>query len=183
MQHERFVVKYVTANNCFAYLSVTWLRRLETKENAIEISHNGRKYYLSCVARINNDETLCIGATFARSLNIQEGDEVFVSSMKNVPSLKSINIAPRTASDRELLELQIDKVQSNLLNQVRIVARGQPIVAWISKFSSVTFIAGKLFILYNVIYSYLFRIYSNEIMLLLSYVNARLFFCNIILIF
>ncbi|XP_072762957.1 peroxisomal ATPase PEX1 isoform X2 [Anoplolepis gracilipes] len=110
-------------------------------ENAIEISHKGKLYYLSCVSRVNNDETLCIGATFARSLNIQEGDEVLVSSVKNVPSLSSIKIAPRTTSDRELLELQMEKVQSNLLSQVRIVAKGQPIVAWISKFSAVTFIA------------------------------------------
>ncbi|XP_071557616.1 peroxisomal ATPase PEX1 isoform X1 [Temnothorax nylanderi] len=141
MQRERFVVKYVTANNCFAHLSATWLRRLETEENAIEISHNGRKYYLTCVTRANNDDTLCIGATFARNLNIQEEDEVFVSSVKNVSSLSSVKIAPRTANDRELLELQMERVQSSLLSQVRIVAKGQPIVAWISKFSSVTFIA------------------------------------------
>ncbi|XP_018312210.1 peroxisome biogenesis protein 1 [Mycetomoellerius zeteki] len=141
MQHEYFVVKYIAANNCFAHLSTTWLHRLETKENAIEISHNGKKYYLSCIARVNNDETLCIGATFARSLNIQEGDEVFVSSVKSVASLSSVQIAPHTTSDRELLELQMERVQSSLLNQVRIVAKGQPLVAWISKFSFVTFIA------------------------------------------
>ncbi|XP_011877701.1 PREDICTED: transitional endoplasmic reticulum ATPase isoform X2 [Vollenhovia emeryi] len=141
MQRERLVVKYVSANNCFAHLSAAWLRRLETETSAIEVSHNGRKYYLTCVARVNNDETLGIGATYARSLNIQEGDEVFVSSVKSVPSLSSVKIAPRTASDRELLELQMERVQSSLLGQVRIVARGQPIVAWISKFSSVTFIA------------------------------------------
>ncbi|KYM85704.1 Peroxisome biogenesis factor 1 [Atta colombica] len=143
MQHERFVVKYIAANNCFAHLSAIWLRRLETKENAIEILHNGKKYYLSCITRVNNEETLCIGATFARSLNIQEGDEVLVSSVKNIPSLSSVQIAPHTTSDRELLELQMERVQSSLLSQVRIVAKGQPLVAWISKFSSVTFIAGK----------------------------------------
>ncbi|KYM98485.1 Peroxisome biogenesis factor 1 [Cyphomyrmex costatus] len=147
MQYERFVVKYIAANNCFAHLSTTWLRRLETKENAIEISHNEKKYYLSCIARVNNDETFCIGATFARSLNIQEGDEVFVSSVKSVPSLSSVRIVPCTTNDRELLELQMEKVQSSLLSQVRIVAKGQPLVAWISKFSTVTFIAGKFYVL------------------------------------
>lgn len=140
MQRERFIVKYITANSCFAYLSAVWLRCLDAEENVIEISHKEKLYYFSCLSRANNDETLCIGATFARSLNIQEGDEVFVSSVKNVPSLSSIKIAPRTTNDRELLELQMERVQSNLLSQVRIVAKGQPIVAWISKFSSVTFI-------------------------------------------
>lgn len=140
MQRERFVVKYITANSCFAYLSAVRLRCLEAEENTIEILHRGKLYYLSCIPRANNNETLCIGATFARSLNIQEGDEVLVSSVKNVPSLSSIKIAPCTTNDRELLELQMERVQSNLLSEVRIVARGQPIVAWISKFSSVTFI-------------------------------------------
>ncbi|XP_070158629.1 peroxisomal ATPase PEX1 isoform X1 [Polyergus mexicanus] len=144
MQREHLIVKYVTANNCFAHLSATWIRRLEAEENAIEISYEGRLYYLSCVPRIDNDEALCIGATFARSLNIQEGDEVLVSSVKNLPSLSSIKIVPRTSSDRELLELQMERVQSNLLSQVRIVAKEQPIVSWISKFSSVTFIVEDL---------------------------------------
>ncbi|KAL0101615.1 hypothetical protein PUN28_019032 [Cardiocondyla obscurior] len=144
MQHERLVVKFVAANNCFAHLSATWTRRLETKENVIEMSHDGKKYYLTCVTRINDDETLCIGATFARSLNVQEGDQVFVSSVKNVPSLSSVKVAPLTLSDRELLELQVERVQSTLLNQVRIVAKKQPIVAWISKFSSVTFVVEGL---------------------------------------
>ncbi|XP_039312379.1 peroxisome biogenesis factor 1 [Solenopsis invicta] len=139
MQREHFIVKYITTNNCFAHLSATWLRRLDTKENAIEISHNGKTYYLSCVARVNNDETLCIGATFARCLNIQDGDEVFASSVKSVSTLSSVQVVPRTANDRELLELQMERIQSSLLSQVRIVAKGQPIVAWISKFSSVTF--------------------------------------------
>ncbi|XP_011338168.2 peroxisome biogenesis protein 1 isoform X2 [Ooceraea biroi] len=140
MQHERFAVKFVIANSCFAQLPDIWLRRLETKENVIEILHNGKTYYLSCIPCMNIDKTLCIGATFAKTLNIQEEDEVFVSSVKNVPTLSSIKIAPRTTTDLELLELLKDKVQSNLLNEVRIVAKGQPVVAWISKFSSVTFI-------------------------------------------
>lgn len=31
MQRERFVVKYITANSCFAHLSAIWLRRLESE--------------------------------------------------------------------------------------------------------------------------------------------------------
>ena len=103
MQSERFLIKYITVNNCFAYLPDTWLRKLETKENVIEILHKDKTYYVSCNARPNNNETLCLGTSFARSLNINEGDEVFVSSIKDVPFLTKINVAPRTANDREIL--------------------------------------------------------------------------------
>ncbi|XP_076762251.1 peroxisomal biogenesis factor 1 isoform X2 [Xylocopa sonorina] len=103
-----------------------------------------KTYYVSCYVRPNLNETLCIGTTFARSLNIDEGDEVFVSSVKDVPLLTQINVLPLTANDREILELQMEKVQSTLLNQIRVVAERQPIIAWVSKFSSVTLIVESL---------------------------------------
>lgn len=145
MERERFVVKYITANNCFAHLSAARsTHRSNDKVNVIEVSHNERKFYFSTIFRANDDEVLCIGAKFARSLNIQDGDEVLVSSVANVFTLTSVEVAPQTAIDRELLTLQSEKIQSDLLNQVRIVAKGQPVVAWISKFSSVTFIVEDL---------------------------------------
>nr|XP_003707760.1 PREDICTED: peroxisome biogenesis factor 1 [Megachile rotundata]XP_012151141.1 PREDICTED: peroxisome biogenesis factor 1 [Megachile rotundata]XP_012151142.1 PREDICTED: peroxisome biogenesis factor 1 [Megachile rotundata] len=144
MQSERFLVKYITVNNCFAYLPDTWLRKLETKENVIEILHKGKTYYLSCNARSISNGTLCLGPSFARSLNINEGEEVFVCSVKDVPFLTKISVAPRTTNDREILELQIEKVQSTLLSQIRVVAKNQPIVAWVSKFTSVTLIVESL---------------------------------------
>lgn len=42
--------------------------------------------------------------------------------------------------------MQAEKVQSSLLSQVRVVAKEQPIVARISKYSVVTFTTGKLFV-------------------------------------
>ncbi|XP_043256334.1 peroxisome biogenesis factor 1 [Colletes gigas] len=144
MQSERLVVKYVTVNNCFVYLPDTWIRKLETKENVIVIEHKNKTYYTSCNAGINPTDTLCLGTTFARSLNINEGDEVFVSSVKDVPLVTRVNVVPRTSDDREILEVQMEKVQSTLLNQIRVVAIGQPIVAWVSKHSSVTFVVESL---------------------------------------
>lgn len=72
---------------------------------------------MSCNARPNNNETLCLGSSFARSLNINEGDEVFVSSVKDVPFLTKINVAPRTTSDREIL-VGCNKMDVYLLNSL-----------------------------------------------------------------
>lgn len=70
----------------------------------IEVTHNARVYYFSCrVHNIFPKDALGIGASFARSLNIQESDEVFASAVKQVFSLSSINIVPLTVNDRELL--------------------------------------------------------------------------------
>ncbi|XP_076242599.1 peroxisomal biogenesis factor 1 [Calliopsis andreniformis] len=144
MESERFIVKCITVNNCFVYFSDTWLRKLETKENVIKIVHKGKIYYASCNARPSQSRLVCFGTTFARSLNIEEEDEVFVSSVKDVPLLNRIDVVPCTAGDREILELQIEKVQSIMLSQIRVVAKGQPIIVWVSKFSSVTLIVESL---------------------------------------
>lgn len=40
-------------------------------------------------------------------------------------------------------DLQCDNVQANLLDQIRIVAKGQPILAWTSKYNCVSLIVGK----------------------------------------
>ncbi|XP_058795595.1 uncharacterized protein LOC131666734 [Phymastichus coffea] len=145
MHDERFIVKYVTANNCFAYLPEHWLRKLSSKAKALRVQHNDVNYYLSWYARPSPDNSrLCLSATFARTLNIKEGDEVFVSCAEEPPSLTSLAVAPKSSHDQEILDLQSDVVQANLLNQITIVARGQTIVAWISKFLSVTLIVTSL---------------------------------------
>lgn len=73
------------------------------QENVIKVIHKDKTHYMSCNVRPNLNESLCIGTTFARSLNIEEGDEVIVSFVKNVPILIKINVAPLTANDREIL--------------------------------------------------------------------------------
>ncbi|XP_043511745.1 peroxisome biogenesis factor 1 isoform X1 [Frieseomelitta varia] len=144
MQSERFVVKYISVNNCFAYLPDTWLRKLETKENVIQIIHKDKTYYMSYNVRPYVNEILCLGTIFARSLNIKENDEVFVSFVRDVPVLTKIDVTPLTTSDREILEIQMEKVQSTLLNQIRVVAERQPIIAWVSKHTFVTLIVESL---------------------------------------
>lgn len=69
----------------------------------IKAVHHGKNYYFSCIPRVISDEELCIGAIYAQRLNIQEGDEVFVSSTRNVPTLNKITIVPVKKSDYELL--------------------------------------------------------------------------------
>ncbi|KAK1126052.1 hypothetical protein K0M31_005579 [Melipona bicolor] len=63
---------------------------------------------MSCNVRPNLSETLCLGTIFARSLNIKEDDEVFVSFVRDVPVLAKIDVAPLTMSDREILVGLID---------------------------------------------------------------------------
>ncbi|KAL2736304.1 peroxisome biogenesis factor 1 isoform X1 [Vespula maculifrons] len=140
---ERFLVRYIKIDNCFAYVSDVWLRKQGTKNNVIALLHKDATYFLSCSPKQITDGTLCLARPFAKTLNIEDGDEVFVRFVKDAPSLTSITVIPETNEDREILELQVDRIQSTLLNKIQIVAKDQPIVIWVSKFSTIVLITGK----------------------------------------
>ncbi|XP_014237796.1 peroxisome biogenesis factor 1 [Trichogramma pretiosum] len=148
MQNERFEVQFVRVNTCFVYLPEHWLRKLSSRANSslIRLRHNERDYYLSWYARPSPDQSrLCLGATFARSLGIKEADEVFVTIVnEQPPALTSLLCAPASDNDREIVELQSEIIQMNLLDQVRVVAVDQPIVAWVSKFLSVKLVVKSM---------------------------------------
>nr|XP_050857822.1 uncharacterized protein LOC127067205 [Vespula vulgaris]XP_050857823.1 uncharacterized protein LOC127067205 [Vespula vulgaris]XP_050857824.1 uncharacterized protein LOC127067205 [Vespula vulgaris]XP_050857826.1 uncharacterized protein LOC127067205 [Vespula vulgaris]XP_050857827.1 uncharacterized protein LOC127067205 [Vespula vulgaris]XP_050857828.1 uncharacterized protein LOC127067205 [Vespula vulgaris]XP_050857829.1 uncharacterized protein LOC127067205 [Vespula vulgaris]XP_050857830.1 unc len=141
---ERFLVRYIKIDNCFAYVSDVWLRKQGTKNNVIALLHKDATYFLSCSPKQITDGTLCLARPFAKTLNIEDGDEVFVRFVKDAPSLTSITVIPETNEDREILELQVDRIQSTLLNKIQIVAKDQPIVIWVSKFSTIVLITEML---------------------------------------
>ncbi|KAJ8684244.1 hypothetical protein QAD02_020036 [Eretmocerus hayati] len=134
MQDEAFVVKVISVNNCFVYLPESWLKKLSSRPNVLRLEHDGITHYLSWNTRPSPDSSrLCISATFARNLSIKEGDEVLVSCAGEPPPVTSAVVAPVSSHDREILELQIENIQTNVLNQVSIVAKDQTIVSWITK--------------------------------------------------
>lgn len=66
-------------------------------------------------------------------LGLKEGDSVTCSLVTDIKSLVSINVSPVNKKDLEVLQLSPTKVQNELLDQIRIVNRGQIIIAWISR--------------------------------------------------
>lgn len=51
----------------------------------------------------------------------------------DVKTVMALNVSPMTKKDLEVLQLSPTRVQSELLEQIRIVNRGQVIIAWISR--------------------------------------------------
>lgn len=71
----------------------------------VRLKHNNYDYYLSWHASTPglDKKSLCIGATFARALNIKEGDVIFVTSVDEAPELTSLIVAPQSPQDRAIL--------------------------------------------------------------------------------
>ena len=75
-----------------------------SQANVLKVQHNGVNYYLSWYTRPSTDNSrLCLSATFSRTLNIKEDDEVFVSCVEEAPPLTSIVVAPKSSQDREIV--------------------------------------------------------------------------------
>ncbi|XP_051155362.1 peroxisome biogenesis factor 1 [Leptopilina boulardi] len=144
MQEERFIIKYISVNNCFLYLPDTWLRKLSSKPNVVRLTHKCIDYYLSWFLLPSPNVFPSLSATFARSLGIEEGDEIFITCESEPPSLTSITVIPKSIQDQEILEHQCDKIQSILLDQITVVARNQSIVVWVSKRLHVTILVDSL---------------------------------------
>ena len=132
----------------------------------MKLTYKDKDYYLSWFLLPSPDSFPRLSATFARSLAIKEGDEVFISCSLEPPSLTNIVVIPKSAQDQEILvsipqfesffimvslsthilqELQCNKIQSTLLDQISIVAKNQPIVVWVSKQLHVTVVVGSYY--------------------------------------
>ncbi|KAK4022478.1 hypothetical protein OUZ56_007940 [Daphnia magna] len=97
--------------------------------------------YATCVGEngLAENEDVVIGAQFAR-LNglVPDLETAFEIFSKNVPIASSVLAEPCVEEDWELLELNVDQIQSELLNKVRVVWSGAKIPIWLSDFVSLS---------------------------------------------
>lgn len=136
--HEHFTVQFVPSKTCFLYFSHKWFQRLNSPKFPVLKLKNGTK----CEAYLTwgpqpvyalNDCTVGINATFAYCLGLSENDYVTISALETVSSLQRIQLTPCSEDDYEILELCKDVIESSLLNQIRVVYKGEVLSVWVSK--------------------------------------------------
>ncbi|KAL1491690.1 hypothetical protein ABEB36_012251 [Hypothenemus hampei] len=131
-------VKYVTFKNCFVYLSPN-NQNFHTGA-CIQLTDKGKDYFFSATV-INNvvkDSYIGINGSYARTLGIEEDIFVEATLLNPLPVVNRISVQPWTKADYDVLELLAQNVQSNLLDQVRVVNKDQRINIWIGNNLSVT---------------------------------------------
>ncbi|KAI9345328.1 P-loop containing nucleoside triphosphate hydrolase protein [Obelidium mucronatum] len=77
--------------------------------------------------------TIELEVSLANELGIREGDRASVSLLTNVPKATTVNVAPATADDWEILELNAEYLETEFLKQCRAICMGQVILLWIRK--------------------------------------------------
>ncbi|XP_071798247.1 peroxisomal ATPase PEX1-like isoform X1 [Asterias amurensis] len=137
------LVEFTPIKSCFISLPVPWGQEFQRKQNSIfelQWGDRGRAYVSwagdMVIAAMNNGSTtptLQINGLYANKLGLCHGEEVLLRPVSAVHHCSRISVEPATSDDWEILELNTGYVESNLLNQVRIVWTGQILPVWIEK--------------------------------------------------
>ncbi|XP_033637496.1 peroxisome biogenesis factor 1-like isoform X2 [Asterias rubens] len=137
------LVEFTPIKSCFISLPVPWGQEFQRKQNSIfelQWGDRGRAYVSwagdMVIAAMNNGgttPTLQINGLYANKLGLCHGEEVLLRPVSAVHHCSRISVEPATSDDWEILELNTGYVESNLLNQVRIVWTGQILPVWIEK--------------------------------------------------
>jgi Peroxisome biogenesis factor 1, N-terminal len=87
-------------------------------------------------------EELCVNPMVAELWGLREGMTVSCSVIQNAQSLKTVTIT-LTGDDYQMAELSSERIANDLLDQITVVAKYQPLVIWLNKSISVKAVVGK----------------------------------------
>ncbi|XP_022107036.1 peroxisome biogenesis factor 1-like isoform X2 [Acanthaster planci] len=137
------VVDFTPMKSCFISLPVTWGQEFQRKQSYIfelQWGDRGRAYvsWAGDTVRLpegHADRTpmIQINGLYGNKLGLCHGEEILLQPVPKVHSCSRVSVEPATSDDWEILELNTGYVESNLLNQVRIVWTGQILPIWIEK--------------------------------------------------
>jgi peroxin-1 len=86
---------------------------------------------------VNHQDTVELDVQLAKNLGLKSQQLVNVEIIHQVPAAKSISVEPLTIDDWEILELNAGYLESQFLNQCRIVYPGEIITIWFYNQASV----------------------------------------------
>ncbi|KAG0215261.1 Peroxisome biosynthesis protein pex1 [Mortierella sp. GBA30] len=81
---------------------------------------------------INNGDTIEMDPQFGQAMGLRSGQKVNIDFVKSVQEGISVNVAPYSEDDWEILELHAGYVEDQMLNQIRILYPNQILTMWVN---------------------------------------------------
>ncbi|ODV90654.1 hypothetical protein CANCADRAFT_2386 [Tortispora caseinolytica NRRL Y-17796] len=91
-----------------------------------------------------SEKAIEIDPTFAQYVGLAEGTNVSVQIHANPPIATRVFLEPATASDWEIIELNAQRVESDMLSQIRVVSSIHPVCIYVSPSTSAIFRVSKI---------------------------------------
>ncbi|GFU57826.1 peroxisome biogenesis factor 1 [Nephila pilipes] len=136
---ETATVKFASIRGCFVNVPIFLLQE-SSDIHVFKLFYGDNKTaFVSCFSYRPKDKNveLLINAKFAEKLGLKENEKVCLETMphQSIPSVQEITLEPLTSDDWEILELNAKNIEANLMNQIRVVWKGQVFPVWVNNSS------------------------------------------------
>ncbi|XP_053659092.1 peroxisomal ATPase PEX1 [Anopheles marshallii] len=136
MFRRSLTVSYSPFRNNYVTLPDSYYRMLSSYKNGcLCLTHRIDTFYVSWAPYGGGglpENHIGINAQVAKSMGLKEGDAVMVAMIIDVRSLKRVEVSAVSEKDWEMLQISSSRIQSILLDQTRIVTKGQNLIVWIN---------------------------------------------------
>lgn len=136
MFRRTLTVSYSPFRNNYVTLPDNYVRMLSSYKNGcLSITHGIDNFYMSWSpygGGGHQDGRIGINAQVAGSMGLKEGDAVMVAMIIEARSLKTVEVTAASEKDWDMLQVSSSRIQSILLDQTRVVTKGQNLVVWIN---------------------------------------------------
>ncbi|CAL1268220.1 unnamed protein product [Larinioides sclopetarius] len=127
-------VKYSSSKSCFVSVPDIFLRQSRDLHVLKLIYGENKEAFVSCLPYMSSNSgnhQIQINAKFADKLGLKENEEVCLQLLpSNIPVTQELTLEPLTSDDWEVLELNASYIESNLMNQIRVVWQNQIFPVW-----------------------------------------------------
>eukprot|EP00164_Ancoracysta_twista_P005574 GFYU01007645.1.p1 GENE.GFYU01007645.1~~GFYU01007645.1.p1 ORF type:complete len:1055 (+),score=89.22 GFYU01007645.1:48-3212(+) len=130
-------VQYVQSRTCFVGLPLNLINSILMSENLITyvnlkvVTPDGATSFVTWTGDRSAVDALEVPQALAECLQLPNNAQVDVTLVPEVPAAQQVEVDPCGIDDWEILESQPGYVEEQLLNQVRVVSKGQIIPVWI----------------------------------------------------
>uniref|UniRef100_A0AAG5DQQ9 Peroxisomal ATPase PEX1 n=1 Tax=Anopheles atroparvus TaxID=41427 RepID=A0AAG5DQQ9_ANOAO len=136
MFRRSLTVSYAPFRNNYVTLPEGYYRMLSSyKSGCLCLTHRIDTFYVSWAPYGGGglqENHIGINAQVATTMGLKDGDAVMVAMIMDVRSLKRVEVTAVSEKDWEMLQISSSRIQSILLDQTRIVTKGQNLVVWIN---------------------------------------------------
>ncbi|XP_021704572.1 peroxisome biogenesis factor 1 [Aedes aegypti] len=136
MFRRTFTVSYSPFRNNYVTLPDNYHRMLSSYKNGcLSITHGIDSFFMSWSPFGGGgyqDNRIGINAQVATAMGLKEGDAVMVAMIIEARSLKTVEVTAASEKDWDMLQVSSSRIQSILLDQTRIVTKGQNLIVWVN---------------------------------------------------
>ncbi|XP_072303649.1 peroxisomal ATPase PEX1 [Eucyclogobius newberryi] len=133
---------FSNTKNCFLHLPQKLISHLLLNENqALELSWgSASSVFLSWTYNrhsTNDPQRVELCRQLGERLGLEDGEQGFIKTCSQVSSVHQVFVEPLSFDDWEILELQSDALETQLLNQIRVVFQDAVFPVWVDSHTAI----------------------------------------------